>query len=321
MNSYKYYKNLISGGLYNFNDKIMANNNHIFYMLDRTQSIFEYENLPDTVPQRILELYNQINGFSCWAEHNGELYVFYGGLGGEPDMYYRPTICTVSNPYLNFSKNFKIDEECIIMRNDSLLRGLMPLFNRYASLLTENEISMRMANINSRVASLVSASDDITKESAIQFFKDIESGELGIIGENAFLDGVKSQNYVPSAQNVLGTLIEFQQYLKASWFNELGLNANYNMKREAINTSEAQLNDDALLPFVDDMMRNRQEAIEKINKMFGTDIKIKFSSSWEEKQEENKEKEDIEEETSEIKDETEEVKEEEKTEEVKEDEK
>ena len=81
-------------------------------------------------------------------------------------------------------------------------------------------------------------------------------------------------------------LIEYHQYLKASWFNEIGLNANYNMKRESINSEEAQLNSDSLLPLIDNMLSCRQQAAEKINAMFGTNISVELSSSWEDNQEE-----------------------------------
>lgn len=75
-------------------------------------------------------------------------------------------------------------------------------------------------------------------------------------------------------------LIEYQQYLKASWFNEIGLNANYNMKREKLSTTESQMNSDALLPLVDDMLEQRRLGVEKVNEMFGTNITVDFCSSW-----------------------------------------
>ena len=53
------------------------------------------------------------------------------------------------------------------------------------------------------------------------------------------------------------------------------------MKREAINSDEAQMNHDALYPLIDDLLACRQECIEKVNDMFGTDIKVSFNSVWE----------------------------------------
>ena len=74
--------------------------------------------------------------------------------------------------------------------------------------------------------------------------------------------------------------IELHQYLKGSMFNELGLNANYNMKREALGAGESGLNADILFPLVDDMLANRQECLDEVNKKYGTNIKVDFNSTW-----------------------------------------
>lgn len=251
------------------------------YMLCRTQQMFRWDGLPDTIPQRSLELYIQTNGNCCIAEVEGSLYAFVGGLGGEPDPYYMPTIYTVANPSLNLSKAFEINKDCVVVPNDSLYFGLIPMFRKYATQLTENDISMNLVDINTRVQSLLAAQDDRTRASAEKYLKDVYDGKLGVIAETAFLDGIKVSPYANHNSDGLTNLVEYHQYLKAGWFNELGLNSNYNMKRESINSEEAQLNDDALLPLIDDMLLRRQEAAERINTMFGTNITVSLSSAWE----------------------------------------
>ena len=266
---------------YDFADKVNCIDNHIVYMLNRTQSMFEYDGLPDTIPQRMMELYLQVNGTCVFYEHKDDLYIFTGGLGGKPNVYYMPTIYTISNPALNLSKNLEIDKDCILVLNDSLWAGLMPMFTRYATAICENELSMNIASINSRVISLISAGDDRTVKSAEKYIQDIRDGKQSIIAENAFLEGVKSQPYGHSGNtNMLTNLIEYEQYLKASWYNEIGLNANYNMKRESLNSNESQLNDDMLLPLIDDMIACRREGIEKVNRKYGLNISVEFNSSW-----------------------------------------
>lgn len=272
---------------FDFSDKDSVINQHIIYMLNRTQSMFKWSGLPESIPQRILELFLQINGNVCFYHTHGNLYIFTGGLGGKPDVYYRPTIYTIANPGLDISKNLEIDKDCIVMPNDSLYMGLIPLCSRYATMISESELSMKIALVNSRTVSLISAGDDRTKSSAEKYLEDIEKGKLGVIAENQFLDGVRSQPYAQGAHtNILTNLIEVLQYNKASWFNELGLNANYNMKRESINSGESQLNNDALLPLVDDMFNCRKIAAEKVNDMFGTSISVDYASSWEDNMEE-----------------------------------
>lgn len=283
----RYFNNYMNGILpnfdpYDYSDKDKCNALHVSYMLDRTQSMFEWSNLPDTIPARSLELYLQMNGHCCYTEVDGKPYVFTGGMGGEPDPYYMPTIYTVANPALKFSKSLRIGEDCIVIPNDSMYVGLLPLCMRYASALTENELSLNIASINSRILSLISAPDDRSYESAKKYLEDIIAGKYGVIGDNAFLEGVKTQPYSTSgSSNIVYSLIEYEQYIKGSWYNELGLDANYNMKRETLNKSEIELNNDALFPLVDDMLNTRKLAVDKINSKYGTNISVKLGSSWE----------------------------------------
>ena len=275
----------IRSKFYNPKEKSEVQEMHVRYMLSRTQSMFRYTNLPDTIPQRMLELYLQTNGHCCFALWEGNLYAYTGGLGGEPDAYYRPTLYTVANPAQAWSKSLKIGTECVVMPNDSMYLGLLPLFHRYAYNLAENELSMLLADINSRIVGLISAGDDRTLSSARQYLSDIESGKLGIIGENAFLDGVKVQPLAGSSgRGLMQDLIEYEQYLRASWFNDIGLDSNYNMKRERLSTSESDMNQDSLLPLIDDMLRCRQTALDEVNALFGTDIQVSLYSAWEDNQ-------------------------------------
>ena len=113
----------------------------------------------------------------------------------------------------------------------------------------------------------------------------IEDGEIAVIGTEESLieteDGKKlSEAFNTQRVGTIKELIELKQYLLGSWYNELGLNANFNMKREAINESEADLNEDALLPLIDDMLESRKTAINQINALFGLDIKVDLTSSW-----------------------------------------
>lgn len=271
---------------YDFKNKKQNSKIQSLYMLNRTQHMFKWEGLPDTIPSRMLECYLQTNGNVCFYRYNGNLYVFVGGLGGEPDVYYRPTIYTIANPALKLSVNAKINDDCIVMPNDSFYMGLLPLFARYTTLISENELSMQLNIIQSRIISLISADDDRTFKSAKEYIEKVMRGELDVIADSQFFEGLKTQPYNSGAIHSLTDLIEMEQYLKASFYNELGINANYNMKRESLNTEESQLNHDALFPLIDDMLFNRKTYIEKVNTMFGTSITVDLDSSWKDNEKE-----------------------------------
>lgn len=262
------------------NDKELLKKQLISQMLNKTITIFKYGNLPETITEKDIEIITQVNGYSIWKEVDGKLYVFYGSLGGEPNPYYLPTIAIIANPALRYNASLKIDEECVVMLNDYLYTGLMPLFNKYGSLLTEAEISLKYAIINARVPALLQSDNDNTYKSAKEFFDKIEKGDgYGIIASKEFFEGIKSQDFYK--QPYIKDLIESIQYIKGSWYNEIGLNSQFNMKREAINSAEVTLNEDILYPAVDVMLQCRKKAVEKINKMFGTNITVELNSVWE----------------------------------------
>lgn len=250
------------------------------YMLMRLQEMFRYQNLPETIPQEFLEGYLMESGSCCIAKVNGDLYALVGSPGGEPDPYYRPTKYIVANPALRLSAEYQIDKDCVVMRNDFLWLGLMPLVYRYSSMLAENMLTIRVADIVLRAVAMLSAPDDKTKEAARIYLKDLADGKLGVIGENRFFDGVKMQSPPSNNGSYLTQFIELDQYLKGSFFQEIGIDALSNMKRESLSEGETHLNEGTLLPLVDHMLDIRQKDLVKVNQMFGTNIEVDFDSTW-----------------------------------------
>lgn len=248
--------------------------------LAKTQSMFKYEGLPESIPQDEIEKLLQTTGNCFVTKVDGVLYALSGGLGGEPDVYNRPTLYTVANPALKLNKTYKVETDGVLIKNDTNGNSLLPIIGKYAVLHTDGLISLNTASVLTRITMLISASDDKTKQSADLFLQKILDGEFSIIGENAFFKGVNMQT-APTTNSVYITqLIEMIQYYKASLYNELGLNANYNMKRERLNLGEVSMNVDALLPYVDNMLNERQKAVTKINEKYGTDISVSLNSSW-----------------------------------------
>lgn len=268
-------------------DKGMLLTSYINYYLARMQSMFEYEGLPDSIPAKWLENLLMVNGSCVWIKNGDDLIVTRAGIGGKPDVYYIPTECIVSNPYVKegVNRTYTRDVDCVLMVNDTYAQGLLPLIKKYCMAMVENDITMNIADIFSRASLILTAADDNTKASAELFIKHLIEGSIDIIGETPFLIGNQdkdlSVNQLTNSNGTLTNLIEYHQYLKASLYNELGLQSNYNMKRESINSSESQLNDDMLHPLIDNMLAERESFVEKVNNMFGTNISVKFNSAWE----------------------------------------
>lgn len=267
-------------------------------MFDRTNRMFRYENLPDTVPEYLLEYMLQIYGSVAIIKHNGSLYALRSHFGGPPDPYYRSTQAVIANPALNIESIYRIVNNlapfdtttwlsyppCIQFRNDSQQQGLLPLFSRYATQMAENDVSIRSAQINLRQQTIIVADTGPEIESAMAYTKALENGELSSIQRRPFADGISVINATVGTNNIVTQLLELQQYLKASWYNEIGLNSNFNMKSQYVSSEELNTSADIMLPLIDNMFFCRKQAVEEINKEFGTNISVEKDSAWEKKQ-------------------------------------
>ena len=262
-------------------DKDKNVNNFIDTMFCKTNEMFTWKNLPETVPQAELEYLLQSNGTMFFTKVGKDFYALLGTLGGQINAYYEPTKYTVANVALNLSKMYDIEKDGVLIRNDLRCNGLIPILSKYACMLTDCEISLNTMSILMRVMFLISASDDKTKKSAEEFMNKILNGNYSIIADSQFFDGIKAQGMTQSFSQLIPQMIELTQYIKASALNEIGLNANYNMKKERITEQEYTLNIDALMPFAENMLNCRKKAVEKINKMYGLNIEVSLNSVWE----------------------------------------
>lgn len=265
--------------MYDYTDKQRNVKDFIKLMYNKTLSMFEYKNLPESLPAVELERMLQTNGYLVVTKYKGEPTAFNAGLSGEDnDVYGRPTLAVISNPL--YSATVKLDKDAVLIKSDDNQHGLQWLFEKYGAIINETDISIVVANYNKRMQTLISASDDNTVESAKAYLKEVQDGKLGVIADSKLFNSLQTSPTTTNASNNTSDLVELQQYLKATLFNEIGLNANYNMKRERLTDDEVQANTDNLRPFADNMLENRQDGIEKVNAMFGTNISVDFGSIW-----------------------------------------
>ena len=247
--------------------------------LNKSLTMFEWSNLPETIPAVELEKMLQINGYAVIAEYQGNLYAFQAGFSGQ-DPYNQPTKAIVNNPALKNNTTYTIGEDCIVIKNDDMKQGLNGIYDYYGQRLIENQITMLMTDYNLRMPFTISSSDDQTTQSAKMYLKKIIDGSLGVIGEQKLF---KALSVTPTNSKQTATFADlygYQQFIIAQLNNTIGLATNNNMKRERLTTNEIEVNKNASYPLVDNMLKNRQQAVDAINEMFNTDISVEYSSIW-----------------------------------------
>ena len=247
------------------------------YLAATAMSMFRYEGLPGNVRPEDLERMLLENGELIFTKWRDEFYIFqFTGTGkqnylGEWDSY------QVNNPYINCNHVFT-DKDAVRVRNTDNSVSLSGMLDMYSELLSESYITLNMSDVNARLSFLISAGDNATKTSAELFLKQVYDGKQGIIGSQPLLDSL-SVNPLADHKD-FQSVIQLNKFYYSDFFQKIGLTNLYNNVHDRISATETQFTATSIYPFVDNMKKNREQAIEKINKLFGLNVSVEFTSSW-----------------------------------------
>lgn len=266
-------------------------------LVNKVSRMFVWDNLPETVDQRYLETLLLLNGKAAFTKVNDKFYVVRGNWGGKPNCYYQPTLWTMANPILG-SKALRIRQldgtesveglDAILIGNSDvdLIRdncetgGLYGLIYQTAGLLADNISSLNVSQINGRVSVLYTADSEAEALTGEKVLQDIYEGKPYKILSQNILEKIGVNPIAAQGQsNTLMSLIEAHQYILAQFFNEIGVGGNWNMKRERINTAETELMTDSLDINIQSMLKCREEAVKKINELYGLNISVKLNEA------------------------------------------
>lgn len=269
-------------------DRIEVFESYADAFINRFLGMFEYKNLPETLDSEFIEKCLLMYGYAIITKvpeeyKGGGIYCLPGSYGGESNASLLPTTCTINSTWLRYSvSQQEIGKDCVLMRNDPFMVGIANLVARYCSQLADLEITLRMQAVSMRASHILVANDDTAKEDAEEYLRKLEEGKLGVIGSDALPEMLSfdTKEYAHSGISNIKDTLEAMQWLSAHLFIDMGLNDNYNMKREAINEAETDANADTLLPFVEQMLKYRKKGVEEINRLYGTNGEVDFAGAW-----------------------------------------
>lgn len=275
------------------------------WLLNKTAVMFEYTNLPPTITpialERLLQWCGSVaiwrvpstyepvgygpsfNYFSLTGQTSdaGALFAFKYTLADAPDPYDEPYKVVITSPGFRptISETLEINKDVVIIRNDTNYRGLYQLHLKYAELLAEAELSLRSTLLVLRDELLFIAKTEKQRRAVEAYINARDIGQPSFITANDLgtpLEAIAQNTHSNSVELAVNGL----QAIKAAWYNEIGLNPSFSMKREYTSAQEIDTNTDLLMPIIDDMYESRLIGIENVNRMFGTDITVTKSSAW-----------------------------------------
>lgn len=261
---------------------VRANYWQWFYFLENIAlNVFEYINLPGNLPGVEIERKLIERGFA--AVYNDQLagmVTVSGGVSGI-DPYNHPTKFTMANPVLG-SKNFNVGIDCEVIysdsnsyyRNSTALETIM----KYARLLAEATSSIAIMAKNTRAPVWAVAQDETTKQAVEKYFSAIAEGKSSVIstGDKIF-ETFKGVNALTPSATSLGDLYDCFEDILRAFYREYGIRY-IEQKSERLIVDELGAQDEVLFTNVLDMYNQRKAGIERINKLFHTNIEVHLAN-------------------------------------------
>lgn len=293
-------------------DKEKITRQNLAWLLNKTAQMFEYKNLPPTMSKMIFERMLQMTGAAViwkvpekykpngyglsfnYSEiesigdgYSSNLYCFPLNFAQSPDPYQEPYQVIIANPGFTptVSETLVINKDVIVVRNDSMYQGLYRLHMKYAALLTEAEISLQSTLVLLRDQMTFICKNQRQMDAVSQYIQAREAGEYaGILAPElgSPLEAVAREG----RSNAVELAVNGVQAIRSAWYNEIGLNPSFSLKREYTSAQEIDSNTDLLMPIIDDMYEQRKKGVENINAMFGTNISVERASAWKIKEKE-----------------------------------
>lgn len=254
--------------------------------LNRCMNIFLYSNIPKSIEPRAFALSILYGCGGLFKDLSGDWRIAPVDLGGEIGPNLRPDKAFIISDSTDrditglAGKEFTIDRDIWIIPFDSSFGGLLDICRRYSILMADAIITLDTNMITSRAPYILSATTKTEREEAESFLAKLWNGDIDIIGSSLVSDdGVKTIPFYQATAQGLTQIVEAIQYIKSSFYHEIGLRSNYNMKRESLNSAETVVDEEAILSLVEDSFNTQKYWIEKLNEATGLDIKIELNRS------------------------------------------
>ena len=244
-------------------------------LFERAIKLFKWEDTYEVPPHEI-EVALLLGG-SCGVtdKYNRKLSVFQGWYAGRPTQYYDIyEDYSVHSPV--FSGVFKIGKDIEIIKNNALMNSIYPLVHRYAIMLAHTEVSFVNTLINGRDSGGIPIASTEAQKQAIENYRNsLCNGKVTSILDPAF-SGVQFLSVDKNTVLNIKELMEVRENLLNAYYSDLGVKTAWNKKGNMIN-EEVEANNSMLLLNIGEMLDQRQQGCEKINKLFGTHWKVDIS--------------------------------------------
>lgn len=275
--------------MYSVNDVECGYNYWFNKLLQRTMSIFNWHGLPDTLPEREIELNLILTGHCVIFKKDGNIITQCTTLyGNEDSIYYYPTKAIYASPKAGYG-TLDIGKNCEIIYNSPMQNnifyfntdtGLRTFIQRYARMLADIESTINIYTVNTRAISYPTAANDNVKSSLERFFNNIAIGKRAVISDNAIIEQFRNVDITRSNyKDGINDLLIARDKTLEMFYRDIGVKF-YNPKKAQVTEDELETNNQLLLISITDMLKEQQRGADAVNKMFNINASVEISPEF-----------------------------------------
>lgn len=265
-----------------FNDSARLNNLTYEQYVDRLTelavSMFEWNNLPETIDPRYIEMALFLNGCVVYFRDEviGDLCLDCVAQGSF-DVYGYPIRRRAYSRYNHYQKNLNVNDSVIVWNN----------FLRKNNVLDMQMFARRLYNLdriidvnaNAQKTPIIVTATEKQRLTMRNLYMQYDGNEPFIFGDsNLDLNGLKVlKTDAPYVADKIYTL-KMQIWNEALTY--LGISNMNVTKKERLTTDEVTRNSGGTIASRYSRLESRREAVKKINEMFGTEIEVNYREDF-----------------------------------------
>lgn len=261
-------------------DSLFLNNRAYIYQYNRIKDLaisrFKWNNLPDTIDERFLELTLFEQGMAVFFKDDVMGFLALTTMiGGKLDVYRIPTKRTA---YANNGFNIHLDNtNSVIIWNNKLHDNMIYGCEMFAHRLYECDRTIDVNIKAQKTPILITCSENqrLTLKNTYEQY----TGNAPVIFADKDIDILKSLQAIPTlAPYVADKLLETKTQIWNECLTWLGIsNTNY-QKKERLISDEVSRNMGGTIASRNSALEMRKQACDEINRMFGLDISVEFNN-------------------------------------------
>ena len=271
-----------------FEDSAMINNRtylqYIEHLTELSISMFEYENLPDSVDWRFLEMTLFEKGQVLWFEDEvmGNVVMKFASNG--PFDLYKVPIRRHAYAVSGYQNDLTKDNSVIIYNNLIRTNSILDV-KMYARRLYNLDRAIDV-NANAQKTPVVIVCDQEQRLTMLNLYKEFDGNAPVIFGDKA-LDLSALRVLRTDAPFVADKLFALKNQTWNEALTRLGISNVAYQKKERMVSDEVVRSQGGTFASRYSRLESRRQALEKINKMFNLDVTVRFREDYRQTDDEN----------------------------------